>query len=359
MSKTALQDSDKILIVGGYGQVGLSIAERLAPHFPCRIIIAGRNLIKAQFTATRIGNGVTARSIDIFAARATDALDNVAIVVVCLDQTDTEFVQHCLSRGIHYVDISAEYSFLSEVDKLDTLAQAAGAKAILSVGTSPGLTNMLAERVKTKMGQVDQIDILLELGLGDHHGKAAVEWMLDNLDAEYEVMVEGKPTAVRSFGEVTNIHLLGEQKTSPAFRFNFSDQHTIVRTLGLASTSTWIRFENRLTTWMFAKLSIAGLGRLLRRPLLRKIAVWLLMNIHIGTNICAVAARGTGKNGTQTLSIVGRKEALMTAIITVETVRQMVKESFPAGVFHSDQVVDLDNVILALRTELPDLVTDV
>ncbi len=359
-TKTAPSDSGRILIVGGYGQVGLTIAERLAPRFPGRVIVGGRNLDKATAAAAGIGHGAEGRAVDILAADCADGLDGVALVVVCLDQTDTRFVEQCLSRGIHYVDISADYSFLSEVEKLDELAKRNGATAMLSVGVAPGLTNLLAAAARARMERVDRIDILLVTGLGDHHGRAALEWMFDNLDAEYEVKEGGRPRSVRSFGESINIRLPGQHAERPAYRFNFSDQHVIGRTLDVPAVSTWLRFDDRVSTWLFAKSSQAGLGRLLRRHWWRKIAVWLFTKVHMGSDICGVAARATGRarDGAETLTLglIGRKEALMTAIVAAETARQLLYGNPLAGVLHTEQAIALGPVVSALRKELPDLV---
>lgn len=358
--ETEPPDSGKILIVGGYGKVGRSIAERLAPTFPGRIAIAGRSLGKATAAAAEIGYDAQGRAVDIFASDASDALDDVALALVCLDQTDTRFVEQCLSRGIHYVDISADHAFLSRVEEHDGLAKKTGATAMLSVGTAPGLTNLLAARAREKFEHLDRIDILLELGLGDHHGQAAVEWTFDNLDASFEVMENGRARRVRSFGESIDIRLPGRKKMRPAYRFNFSDQHVIGRTLEVASVSTWVRFDGRLSTWLFAVSSRAGLGRLLRRSYWRKLAVWLFMNVHVGSDICGVAVRGLGrtKNGSEeiTIGVIGRREAQMTAIIAAETTRQVLAANPGSGVFHSEQAIAIDPVIAALKKEYADLV---
>jgi len=361
-SKNTFERS-KILIVGGYGQVGRSIAERLAPGFPGRVTIAGRNQHKANTVAAEVGHGSQGRGMDIFAPDAGRALDDVALVLVCLDQTDTQFAAQCLSRGIHYVDISADHTFLSRIDALDGLAQTNSATGVLSVGTAPGLTNLLAARAKQKMARLDRIDILLEIGLGDRHGRAAVEWMFDNLDASYDIRENGAARRVRSLGESMALALPGQSKRRAAYRFNFSDQHVLGRTLGVASVSTWVRFDNRLSTWLFAVSSRAGLGRLLRRKFWRKLGVWLFMNVHIGSDICGVAvqARGQTESGAEelTIGIVGRREALMTAIIAAETVRQVLTANPGPGVFHSEEVIALDPVIAALKRAFPDLVVAV
>jgi short subunit dehydrogenase-like uncharacterized protein len=350
----------KILIIGGYGQVGRAVADRLAPLFPGRVAVAGRSAAKAKTAAAGIGHGAEGREVDIFAADSAAALDGVALVLVCLDQTDTAFVEQCLARGVLYLDISAEYAFLSKVERLDGVARKTGATALLSVGVAPGLTNLLAARAAARMERVDRIDILLEFGLGDHHGQAAVEWMFDNLDAEYEVRENGRKKSVRSFGDSQEFRLPGAKTARATYRFNFPDQHVIGRTLDVPSVSTWIRFDDRLSTWAFAKSSQIGLGRLLRRRWWRRLAVWLFMNVHMGSDVCGVEVRATGRtkdgNETLTLGIVGRKEALMTAIVAAETARQALTGELAPGVFHSEQAVALEPVIAALRRELPDMV---
>ena len=347
----------KIFIIGGYGQVGRAIAERLAPMFPGRVTVAGRSVTKATIVATRIGHGADGRAVDIFATGNADSLKDVALVIVCLDQTDTRFVERCLSRGIGYLDISAEYAFLSQVEQLDAVAKENKATALLSVGVAPGLTNLLAARACARMDHVDQLDILLELGLGDRHGQAAIEWMLDNLDAVYEVCENRRMKSVRSFAERLNLGFPGAKTTRAAYRFNFSDQHVIARTLDVPSVSTWLRFENRLSTWAFARSSQIGLGRLLRRRWWRRLAVWLFMNVHIGSDLWGVAVRATGRTkegGTELmLGVTGRKEALMTAIIAAEMARQMLTTELAPGVHHSHQVIPFEPVITALQQELP------
>ncbi|KZL11592.1 Saccharopine dehydrogenase [Pseudovibrio axinellae] len=353
----------KILIVGGYGQVGYMIAERLAPEFPGRIVLAGRNLDKAKIAAGTVGHNAEGRAVDIIAMDVGDVLDDIELVLVCLDQTKIGFVEQCLSRGIHYVDISAEHDFQSQVEALDDLAKRNDARALLSVGTAPGLTNLLSARARDQMVRLDRIDILLHFGLGDVHGQAAVEWMFNNIDTTYNVQDNGRARQVRSFGDSIALGLPDGKQERSAYRFNFSDQHVIGRTLDVPSVSTWVQFDDRLTTWLFAVSSRVGLGRLLLRPFWRKLAVWLFMNVHIGSDICGVAvrARGQAKEGAEeiTLGVIGRNEAKMTAIIAAEMTRQILTMNHKAGVFHSEQIIEVDPVIAELNSEFADLIVSI
>jgi len=356
-------DNDcKILIIGGYGHVGRLIAERLAPMYPGRVVIAGRNINKASVAAMEIGYGVDKREIDLFSKCSSvtaheSQMDDVVLVLVCMDQNQNQFVEQCIKLGINYVDISADYDFISQVEKLNNLAVQYSTCVIQSVGVAPGLTNLLASWVTKKMKSIERIDILLELGLGDHHGQAAIEWMFDNLDSVYEVNENGQIKTVRSFNEQLDLALPTQPFPRPAYRFNFSDQHVLVRTLGIPSISTWFRFDDRVSTWVLAKISQKGGGKLLRRKWFRKIAVWLFLNVHMGSDTCGVAVRAVGDNKkTLTFGLVGRKEALMTAIVATETVRQVLSGSMPSGVYHSEQVIQMDPVITALKHEIKDMV---
>ncbi len=362
VSDSKTQIREKIMLVGGYGQVGQLIAERLAPSFPDRLIIVGRSLDKAAACATRIGEGATGRALDVNSENLGSHLEDVALVLVCLDQADSRFVEQCLSRGIDYLDVTASYEFLRRVSALDSLAKRSGATAVLSVGVAPGLTNLIAAQAVNAMNRTNRIDVFIQLGLGGRHGKAAIAWMIDNLDATYDVREASQQMSVRSFGESRRVRFPGQRVASIAYRFNFSDQQVLTWTLNVPSVSTWVCFDSRFLTWLLAAGARAGLGRPMRKPGWRAAAIWLFRNVRVGSDVCAVVVRAAGKtkqgDRTLELSVVGRNEVLMTAVVAAEVARQMLSAKLGAGVFHSEQIIALDSVVSALKDELKDLLVN-
>jgi saccharopine dehydrogenase (NAD+, L-lysine-forming) len=96
-----------ILIVGGYGVVGRRIARELGPHYTGRVVVAGRNPVRAESAAIAIGHGVRGREIDVTVPRSIeDALDGIAVVVSCVDQPGRKLLQAAVARGLGYTDIS-------------------------------------------------------------------------------------------------------------------------------------------------------------------------------------------------------------------------------------------------------------
>ncbi|GIV96968.1 MAG: hypothetical protein KatS3mg057_1625 [Herpetosiphonaceae bacterium] len=149
---------DNILVVGGYGQVGQVVATRLATRFPGRVIVAGRNMARAAALANTTQGRIAPLQLDLAdVPGCVSALDNVQLAIVCLEQNNVAFARACLERGIHYIDISASYHILQQIETFDDLARQHGASAILSVGLAPGLTNLLARYLNDLLDTTETI----------------------------------------------------------------------------------------------------------------------------------------------------------------------------------------------------------
>ena len=137
--------TDSILIIGGYGAVGAVIASQLAQQHRDQLMIAGRTEARAASFVATLGPQVRWRVMDL--AKPIDydqALADVRWVIMCLDVPQIEFVRQCFQRGIHYVDVTAEYPMISAIAGLDGVARQHGATALLSVGLVPGVSNLMA-----------------------------------------------------------------------------------------------------------------------------------------------------------------------------------------------------------------------
>jgi len=334
-----------ILIVGGYGAVGRVVALTLADKFPGQVIVAGRNYTKAEVLAQESKGGIHPLQLDIATAHEhSDVLEGVAIVVMCLDAPDTRFVQKVIERGIHYVDITAEDALFQQIEALNDVARSNGSTAILSVGLTPGLTNLLARHLQVQFDRLDQVDIHIFLGLGEVHGAGAARWLLKNLNASYTVRMDGKPLRVTSFGEkriVTFPNGLGQRR---AYRFNIADQHVLTRTLDLPSVSTWVTFDPSITATTMAFMRWSGLSRLLRYQRVEDIVVGLSALFKYGSDAFVVQVQASGEvdgeRQNKTIAISGHEQGRATAQVTTQVVEELIASNFPPGVFHSEQLFE-------------------
>ncbi|GAA1763260.1 saccharopine dehydrogenase family protein [Luedemannella helvata] len=170
-----------VVIVGGYGAVGRVVAATLAER-GVPVTVAGRDLRRAQELARRHPDVMTPRRVDVDQPDELESvLDGAAVVVMCVERRNEQVAHACLERGIHVVDISATPAVLDAIERLDTVAERAGATAVLSVGLAPGLTNVLARWCVARLPSAASVDISILLGLAGDHGPDSARWTMDNL----------------------------------------------------------------------------------------------------------------------------------------------------------------------------------
>lgn len=327
----------KILIAGGYGAVGSSIAERLMKVYPHQIIIAGRSFWKAQAKAEEFQNKVIPQQLDVNNSNDFPVLNDVELVIMCLDQQNTDFVEYCISKGISYIDISADYKNLQKIEKLHFLAEQNKSTVVLSVGLAPGITNLLAQYVVSRMENVESIDIFVLLGLGEKHGDHAYQWTFDNVDSNYTLKIHDEEKAVKSFTQPLKTNLSGNKNF---YLFNFSDQHVLLNTLDVPKVQTRMAFDVEWFTELTAFLRKLKITRLFRNKKVQDFAIQSFKNFPLGTDIFGVKVIAKDKNGnSKGVSAKGNNEGRITASVAAEIAVLVLNENLPKGVFHSHQLV--------------------
>ncbi|MFK4472834.1 saccharopine dehydrogenase (NAD+, L-lysine-forming) [Paenibacillus sp. RC73] len=332
---------DSIIIIGGYGHVGKILCTELSEMFPGKVFAAGRSMERATEFSKQSGGKVLPLQLNIHEPIASSILKHAKIVIMCLDQENTDLVRACLQHGVHYMDITANAAFLSQVERCHQEARAYQATALLSVGLAPGLTNLLALQATQLMDQTDELNISLMLGLGDEHGQAAIEWTVDQIHTDLEVMEQGSPVIRKSFSDGRVADFGAGVGRHRAYRFPFSDQHTLPRTLGIPTVSTRLCFDSRLTTRLLAGLRTTGISGLLRQQSVRNAMVRSFSKLHLGGNAVAVKvdARGTlhGKETKVECQLRGHHQSDLTAKAAVFAALALYRSELPHGVFHMEQ----------------------
>jgi hypothetical protein len=303
--------SARVLILGGYGAVGREVAAALVDD--TEVVVAGRH----ADTVPSVPGAAMRRVDGADPASVVEALDGVDVVVMCAEVANVQIARLTLERGIDYLDVSASYDVLAEIERLDDVARAHDATAVLSVGLAPGITNLLACHISGR-SDVQQIEVGVLLGSGEHHGAAAVEWTLDGLG-----QLDGSWT----------MEFPAPHGRRTVHRFPFSDQHTLASTLGVTAR-TGLALDSRLTTALLAAAGRPSIARFLRRPRIRSALLAAMTKVHVGGDDFAVVAR----SGSVQASFTGRRQSRATGLVTAQLVRRL--PDLPAGVAHIEQLVD-------------------
>jgi saccharopine dehydrogenase-like NADP-dependent oxidoreductase len=335
-----------IIVVGGYGHVGGQICEQLAVQYPGKVYAAGRSFERAQqFCGGKRGK-IKPLRLAVGEPFEEKLLERVKLVVMCLDQTDTAFAKACLLAGTDYVDVSANGDFLEAMELMNGSTEGISGTAVLSVGLAPGLTNLLALKAAQSLEGASRIDIAIMLGLGDEHGKAAIEWTVDSLAASYSITEAGRKRRVKSFTEGLKTDFGTDLGKRAAYRFPFSDQQTLSRTLGVPSVSTRLCFDSRLVTRSMALLKGIGFDRLLSAKPVRQLAIQSFGKLRYGSASYAIKVAGygnlAGAAAVAEFGLQGVKEAEITAMTAIAVVKGVYGNRLPRGVYHIEQLFELE-----------------
>lgn len=318
--------------MGGYGAVGSKIARLLRDVQPeDRVIIAGRSLEKARRAAEPLG--MEARAVDLSnSAGWAVALTGVDVVIACIDQTSTDFVEMLASRGIAYVDVTAGDDFFRKVEAL-----ALPSPVVLSVGLAPGLSNLLAVRAADALDMVEAVDIGLLMGTGDEHGSAAIAWSTARMfDPEAP-----RDDRVVDFG--------AEFGRRTAYFMDFADQHVLARTMGWPSVTTRVTYDSRFLAAALFWTGRTFAGNRTMETLVRKISHMPTL----GSDKCvlSVTARGSVANAPaeRTAFFHGRREASVTAAMAVAITQEALASRVGPGVHHAHMLELGDTVFQRLE----------
>ncbi len=166
-----------VLCLGGTGQFGLPIARHLASDpVVDRVIIAGRDLAKAQAAAATLGPKGDARQVDADDdASLAAAMEGVSVVVSTLWSADgraARVARASVAAGAHYVELNSD---APDAD-LDAAAQQAGVALLRRVGASPGVTDLCERHL---LEALDEPQVLLTM----RHWTRLLDFWTDLFDA--------------------------------------------------------------------------------------------------------------------------------------------------------------------------------
>ena len=168
----------KVLILGGGGEVGRQlVAAADTSDALSQITVGERDVERASSIAAACSAKVCARPLDITNdLNLAKALTDCDAVVSCVGpyyKFGTRVLSAAIRAQRHYIDVCDDWEPTLAMLALDQEARTAGICALVGMGASPGLSNLLAA---TAHGALDRVDELHTIwGVGDLRGPQAQE----------------------------------------------------------------------------------------------------------------------------------------------------------------------------------------
>jgi saccharopine dehydrogenase-like NADP-dependent oxidoreductase len=184
----------KVLVLGT-GGMGIAAAKTVAEFNEItELTVADRNEKAARECAAYCGPHVQFLTLDVTdTAALREALSQVDVVLNCVGpffRFGVPILTAAIESKTHYLDICDDPEPTLEMLELDALAREKNVLAIIGMGASPGISNLLAAKVCTSLDTIDElitgwnIDVAAEeeeeeslFGSENEASAAVVHWM--------------------------------------------------------------------------------------------------------------------------------------------------------------------------------------
>jgi saccharopine dehydrogenase-like NADP-dependent oxidoreductase len=207
----------RVLIVGGAGDMGqVACATVAADGNVTGVVVADRDGDRAEAIARGIGPKASSLALDItdpaaLSAALADA-DIVLNTVGPFYRFGRPVLEAAIAARVHYADINDDWEPTIDMLTLHDAAVQAGVVAIIGMGASPGVSNLLASAAAASLDEVDALHTGWPAGTGmpkiDPDGPpprasaALVHW-IHNLSAPIRVWRDGRYQEVEALEERT------------------------------------------------------------------------------------------------------------------------------------------------------------
>ena len=234
----------KAIVLGGCGAVGSNAVKTLVKTETfSEVVIGDFNMGKAEEMVARMGGKLSAVKMD--AADRTSIRKAIAgcdLVVNCVGpfySTVENILETVIAEGIDYVDVCDDPDVTLEILKLDKKAKDADILALIGMGASPGVTNLLGKLIADDfLDETDSIDIFHTHGGEPIEGEGVIGHRFHCMSIEIPMFLDGELKYVKYFEDdgkalrqVVDFPVVG--KNIPVFPYPHPEQLTMPKYIKL------------------------------------------------------------------------------------------------------------------------------
>ncbi|MBE0512918.1 saccharopine dehydrogenase NADP-binding domain-containing protein, partial [Candidatus Bathyarchaeota archaeon] len=198
----------RITVLGGCGAVGSIAVKTLASSDVfSKIVIGDMDVQKAKKLAFELGaERVSAIKVDASDPDSIkEAIKGSSVVLNCIGpfyEFGPRVLKATIESGINYVDICDDFDATEKILAMDEDAKKAGISALIGMGSSPGVANVLVRFcAETLLDEIESIDIYHAHGGEEVEGPAVVKHRIHSMMIEVPMFLDGKFTTVNLFEE--------------------------------------------------------------------------------------------------------------------------------------------------------------
>jgi saccharopine dehydrogenase-like NADP-dependent oxidoreductase len=250
--------TDRVLILGGRGRIGSSVAQDIATHTPAKITITGRS---PETHNLPLGEREQYLILDLAEIdKLREAIANSDLVVHCagpFHYRDANVLKMCIEQGVNYVDVSDHRSFTSKVLLYHEQAVAAGVTAIINTGIFPGISNSMVRHGVEQFDEAEKINLYYLVAGSGGAGVTVMRTTFLGLQHPFKAWIDGKWQEVQPYTQRELVDF-PHYKRSGVYWFDMPETFTLPHAFPSVKTvvtkfGSFPDYYNHMT-WMVANV---------------------------------------------------------------------------------------------------------
>jgi saccharopine dehydrogenase-like NADP-dependent oxidoreductase len=196
----------QVTVLGGCGAVGSVAVRTLVQYGGFQVVVGDWNIDKARSMAVALGPAVTAVQCDARDPHSVrSAIQGSDVVLNCVGpfySTVKPILNTVVEAGINYVDVCDDVDVTLDILAMDADVRRAGVAALIGMGSSPGLTNVIARlAADSLLDCVEAIDIFHTHGGEPVEGAGVIGHRFHCMAIPIPMYLDGKLQYVDFFGD--------------------------------------------------------------------------------------------------------------------------------------------------------------
>ncbi|ACK72035.1 Saccharopine dehydrogenase [Gloeothece citriformis PCC 7424] len=248
----------KVLILGGQGRIGSSVAQDLLSHTDAEIVVTGRN-DNRKVLQNSLDKSLQLLTLDLDNLEGLrTAIKGCDLVIHCagpFHYRDGRVIKICIEEGVNYIDVSDHRSFYQKVIQYREEAKQAGITAILNTGVFPGISNSMVREGVEKLDQTDTIHLSYTVVGSGGAGITVMRTTFLGLREPFDAWLDGKWQKVLPYTKREKVDFPQPYGATGVYWFDVPETYTFAESFKVKNVITKFGsipdFYNHLT-WITA-----------------------------------------------------------------------------------------------------------
>ena len=228
--------SKQVLVIGGCGRIGKSVALDIASHTDAEVTVTSRQKPEKLEPLLKF---LTLDLADIEGLQT--AIASADLVVHCAGPfhfRDGIVLKTCIEQGVDYLDVSDHRSFYERVAKYHHQAQSLGITAILNTGIFPGISNCMVRQGVEALDNPTKIHLSYVVAGSGGAGLTVMRTTFLGLRKKFQAWIEGKWQTVTPYTDREEIEFPAPYGKTGVYWFDVPETYTFANSFPVKTVIT-------------------------------------------------------------------------------------------------------------------------